>query len=107
MNALKLSAMLALLISTEAGQAHALDTWTRRNPVPLPTLSRSAYGNGQFVAVGSYGTIMTSIDGLSWGVRQSGTSKHLNGIAFGNGQFVAVGRDAILTSTDGVNWIQH
>jgi hypothetical protein len=70
------------------------------------------YGNGLFIAVGEYGTIVTSPDGTNWVQRQSGTTYELRGIAYGNGQFVAVGntgpaRNTIVTSTDGVNWIQR
>jgi hypothetical protein len=44
--------------------------------MPLPTgndLYDVAYANGQFVAVGNLGTIITSADGLTWVVRNSGT----------------------------------
>src|SRR6266508_3763308 len=80
MNALKISTVLALLIFTEMGRAHPLDNWTLRYPAQPPPFSRFAYGNGQFVAVGRYGTIMTSTDGVSWVGRQSGTNKRLRGI---------------------------
>jgi len=44
----------ALLIITEIGRADPLDSWTWRNPLPTGNnLNRIAYGNGQFVAVGS------------------------------------------------------
>jgi hypothetical protein len=64
-----------------------------------------AYGNGLFVAVGPYGTILTSPDGVSWTRRTSGTSSWLSGVTYGNGLFVAVGMSGtILTSPDGVTW---
>ena len=57
------------------------------------------YGNGLFVAVGKYGTILTSRNGVKWIRRASGTSNDLNGVTYGNGIFVAVGRyGTILTS---------
>jgi len=114
MNALKFSAVLGLLIFTEFGWAGPLDTWTWRNPLPTANnLHAVTYGNGQFVAVGDTGTIMTSTDGVTWVQRQSGTSYPLYGIAYGNGQFVAVASaytgapGTIVSSADGVNWVQQ
>ena len=115
MNALKFTAVLTPLIFSAVGRADPLDTWTWRNPFPpAVNLSAVAYGNGQFVAVGFGGTIVTSTDGVSWVQRESGTQNYLKGVAYGNGQFVAVGdgydpatgenmNSAILTSVDGVN----
>jgi hypothetical protein len=62
-----------------------------------------AYANGTFVAVGT--RIWTSADGIAWTVRQDYRS--LNSVAFGNGRFTAVGLSgAILTSLDGIEWVQ-
>ena len=109
MNALKFSAVLTLLIFTAVGRADPLDTWTWRNPVPpAVNLSAVAYGNSQFVAVGDYGTIVSSADAVNWVLRQSETDYHLSAVAYGNGEFVVVGGGeddppSILTSTDGMN----
>ena len=85
--------------------ADPLDNWHWRNPLPQGnTLNGIVYGNGTFVAVGDYGTTLTSPDGVSWTVRTSGTSNLLYGVAYGNGTFVAVGGGTILTSPDGVSW---
>src|SRR5437016_6121750 len=117
MKALKLSTVLALLIFTAVGRADPLDAWTLRNQDPEYDLLGIAYGNGQFVAVGNSGAIMTSTDdGVTWVRRESGTTSVLWGIAYGNGQFAAFGVGPpgsslpetfafILTSTDGVNWV--
>src|SRR5690348_3246639 len=86
----KLVAVLALLILIQGAPADPLDNWTWRNPVPPPTISEFAFGGGQFVGVGSYGTIVTSTDGVSWVVRNSGTHLNLTAITFGNGLFVAM-----------------
>jgi hypothetical protein len=57
------------------------------------------YGNGLFVAVGEWGTILTSPDGVTWTARTSGTSNLLYDVTYGNGTFVAVGEwGTILTS---------
>ena len=75
------------------------------------SLGGIAYGNGLFVAVGIYGTIITSPDGITWTQRTSGTSNHLKRIAYGNGLFVAVGskypNESILTSSDGITWTER
>jgi hypothetical protein len=67
--------------------------WTLRSSGGT-SLSGVTYGNGLFVAVGSYGTILTSPDGVSWTARASGTSNFLNGVTYANGLFVAVGEAA-------------
>ena len=87
-------------------------TWTRRDlPGKLPGkyrlyfLENVAYGNGIFVAVGDWGTILTSRDGVKWTQQHSGTDEDLQGVAYGNGTFVVVGRyGGILTSQDGATW---
>jgi hypothetical protein len=124
MNIVKFRTLMFLLICTQIGRAEdPLDTWTWRNPLPTGNaLSGIAYGNGQFVAVGSSGNIVTSADGANWVLRQPPTHDLISGIAYGNGLFVAVGSKvapelngagqpviiggAILTSTDGVTWVQ-
>src|SRR5262249_13143133 len=52
------------------------------------------------------GGTVTSSDGIEWVPHQTGTIDYVNGLGYGNGQFVAVG-DKILTSTDGINWVQR
>ena len=66
------------------------------------------YGAGQFVAVGTNGTILVSPDGATW------TQRHFGGptlatVAFGDNRFVAAGvlkgTNAVLfTSTNAVDW---
>jgi alpha-tubulin suppressor-like RCC1 family protein len=67
-------------------------TWNWRNPLPQGLTIRHAEtdGNGNYAAVGEFGIIMTSTNGVDWTVRQSGTM-NLNGVAYGNGKFVTVG----------------
>jgi hypothetical protein len=100
--------------------------WVQRTVIDQE-LNGVAYGNGRFVAVGDHWTnreyapiLVTSEDGLTWvqrdpGISASGTS--LSSVAYGNGQFVVVGAQIIgddlligtpiLTSNDGVNWIER
>ena len=70
------------------------------------------YGGGTFVAVGEYGVVYTSANGVNWTQQNSGTSVDLLGVAHGQGTFVAVGapdpgngnQAVIRTSTDGITW---
>lgn len=56
--------------------------------LPDAQFFRIAYGNGVFVSVGSEGHVVTSRDGVSWVVRNSGVSDELWGVAFGAGRFL-------------------
>lgn len=80
--------------------------WVRRRVDDLyQSLLDVVYAQGQFVAVGGFGTILTSPDGITWTRQPRLTYAHLRGITYGNGLFVAVGdQGVILTSPDGVNW---
>src|SRR5437762_12634742 len=112
MNALKLRLLIfVLLIGTQIGRAtDPLDTWTWRYPLP-PRVSLLAvtYGNGQFVAVGNRGVILTSTDRVNWVQRFFNSEKpspqvspgYLSAITYHDGQFVAVGSsdDANLSIT--------
>lgn len=59
----------------------------------------------QLVAVGAFGTILTSPDGVTWTPRASGATHTLNAITWTGTQLVAVGNAAqSLTSPDGISW---
>lgn len=83
-----------------------LDTWRLRRSSSQDSILRGVtYGNGTFVAVGDNGTILTSVEGITWTTRTSDTANHLYGVAYGNGTFVAVGAGGIIrTSRDGATW---
>ena len=72
------------------------------------TLNAVTYGNSTFAAVGAAGTILTSVNGITWTSRTSGTTNTLYGVTYGNGKFVVVGGGdsggTILTSADGIAW---
>ncbi len=71
-------------------------------------LSAVRFLNGLFVAVGSYGRLFTSTDGLEWDNPDSGTSHLLCDVAYGKGTFVAVGKcGAITSSLDGARWTRQ
>jgi hypothetical protein len=64
-----------------------------------------AYGNGNYVAVGDDGVIISSTDSATWDVQLSGSLSTLNCVRFLNGEFVSVGANGtILNSTNGVDW---
>jgi photosystem II stability/assembly factor-like uncharacterized protein len=111
-NAPKLSGSGAGTILTYNGSS-----WASQVSGTTSQLNNVAFGNlssqGQFVAVGYNGTILTSPDGSAWTSRTSqnpnGTALALSlyGVTYGNGQFVAVGDfGIILRSPDGINWSQ-
>lgn len=75
--------------------------------LPLTAVLRSvAFLNGQFVAVGEGGTILTAAGAATnWTQRTSGTTARLNSVAYGNGHYLAVGDGGVVVdSTDGVSW---
>src|SRR6266516_4015912 len=96
--------VLARTIVASAGEP--LDAWRWRNPLPQGNgLSSVTHGDGLFVAVGSFGTVVTSPDGLHWTAQNSGSVQALGAVAYGNGTFVAVGRyGTAISSQDGVTW---
>ena len=77
-----------------------------------------ASSGSTYVAVGSFGEIHTSPDGLEWTRRTSPSPVTLRDVAFGGGQFATVGlccassvaaddAGVVLTSPDGVTWTQR
>src|SRR6185503_3796833 len=80
-----------------------LDQWFRRNPAQQwDTLVSVAYGNGRWVAIGEFGTVVVSTNGQDWQVASG--EPYQTQIAFGNGVFVMVNGLGYFTSTDGVHW---
>ncbi|WP_183570517.1 InlB B-repeat-containing protein, partial [Paenibacillus endophyticus] len=50
-----------------------------------------SYGNGTYVGVGSFNSIYTSSDLVSWTKSYESAYGSLNGVTYGNGTFIAVG----------------
>jgi hypothetical protein len=77
------------------------ETWTKTYISDYTQFHSVIFGNGQFVAIGTFGTedrIFTSFDGTTWTIKNSGTTD-LVSVGYGNGRFVAVGvNGTILTS---------
>jgi len=64
-----------------------------------------AAGGSLAVAVGDFGTVYTSTNGLTWGPVNVGTSEWLRGVAWGGNGFVAVGENGtMLRSQTGTSW---
>jgi hypothetical protein len=74
----------------------------------VPTTQRLAsvtYGNGRWVAVGTSGTTLSSIDGVDWKLAPALTQQSLNRVIYGDDKFVAVGSSGtILISQNGLDW---
>lgn len=101
--------VVSTLFLSGVALAAPLDDWTPRESGETNyNLNAIAYGDGQFVAVGDYRTIVSSMDGMTWTPRDSGTPPYdLTAIAYGNGQFVAMGNGLVITSSDGISWTRQ
>lgn len=102
---LLISLFFALALLPLTSGADSLDNWVEVTSPSNHWLNGMIYGNGFFVTVGDYGTILTSTDGTDWSARYNGDTHHLFGIGYGNGTYVAAGTvGTILTSTGGPVW---
>ncbi len=81
--------------------------WQWVDPLPQGnTLNGVAYDGNIYVAVGEYGTILVSDDGIDWKINSSPTPYVLHDIIWAQGEFIAVGGNGtIITSTDGMTWM--
>ena len=92
-------------------------TWTAHPSGTYLPLRGVRYLNGQFIAVGDYGVIRSSLDGTTWKPMTIDIYMDFAGVAYGNGRYVAVGNylsnpdnsssklNLAVTSTDGMNFI--
>ena len=86
--------------------------WTDRTPpnLGMNSLYALAWTGSRLVAVG-YGTVLTSPDGVNWTTQVSGSGLVLQSVAWTGAELVAAGysetgaTSAIVTSTDGSDWI--
>jgi hypothetical protein len=96
-----------LIYSTNGGS-----TWTAASAISGMSrgLNSIIFADGRFYAVGSFGVIVSSANGITWSNQMyvtagTGSTNRANDIAFGGGNFVAVGREGwIARSTDGTSW---
>ncbi len=98
---------LAILTAGE-GLAGPIGPWQAGYPFTQGHPFRIYYADGLFLAVGEFGAIYTSGDGVDWTWRNSGTNYPLYDVVYGGGVFVAVGAaGTVLTSSDGIAWISQ
>jgi hypothetical protein len=85
--------------------ASAQSVWTSRTSDVTKDLLSVTWMGKRFVAVGEWGTILTSLDGVSWTQRTFDTTNALSHVIWTGTQVVAVGqRGAVFTSPDGISW---
>ncbi len=98
---------LALCFNTGAFQTSTL-CWNPVNPIPAEFDIENVLWNPQgpeYLAVGGGGAILTSVDGVNWTPRDSGTVQRLFGSVWDGHQYIVVGDGGlVLTSPDGINW---
>lgn len=84
----------------------AQSNWEWRNRLPQGnSINQIEFADGRLVAVGDYGTILSSSDGKSWHHSKLPTTNDFKDVAFGNKTWVAVGdKGTVFTSTDGISW---
>lgn len=81
------------------------NTWYERESGLVSELMSVVWNGSLFVAVGIYGAVMTSPDGVAWTVRDSGTNAGLNRAHWDGTHFYVVGdQSTILRSSDGISW---
>jgi hypothetical protein len=81
--------------------------WSVQSSGTAEHVRGTAYGNNKFVALLNNGTFLISSDASSWALNNPNISGlSMNSIVYSNEIFVAVG-NAILTSTDGNNWVKN
>ena len=99
----------SVLLSSPDGR-----TWTA-HPDTGYRLMGVAFGNGIFVAVRWYGSVLVSKDGTTWSAHTDGSrterasvsSSPLREVVYGQGRFVAFGdRDTAWASYDGRTWTE-
>ncbi len=80
--------------------------WTIHYPSEINLVLDDMLWTGtEYIAVGEYGMIVTSSDGVAWQKQYSGTNKYLFGVAWSGVEYVVVGEQStVLTSVDGINW---
>ncbi len=79
--------------------------WTLQPVATANHFQDVTYGGGYFVASGTGGLIATSPDGITWAVRDSGTTAGVPMTAYGNGVWI-VGGDGgtLLKSSNLIDW---
>lgn len=87
-------------------------TWQKQTNLGREPLHAVAYGNTQWIAVGSHQNILasTNANATNWTITHAGDSTKypLWGLTFNGTRWVVVGmRGMIFTSTYGISWLQQ
>jgi hypothetical protein len=105
-------AALVIFLAMPVAHAQPREPWLSTKST-TSSLNGVAFGNGQFVAVGASGVILTSTDGANWVLRAGATNQVvLHAVTYGSNGFVAVGeatssgnsQPAVWVSPDGTSW---
>ena len=79
--------------------------WAQLSPTTEDWFEGVTASSQRAVAVGDYGSLYTSTNGVVWTPAISGTTEWLRGVAFGGNAFVVVGENGkILRSQNGTTW---
>ena len=107
------AAMLLTLLPVTAFAGAGTVGWNYRSPLPAAgVLNTIIVANGNYMAVGYDGTLITSANGENWTTVDVGPdTERFNGIAYGGGKTVIVGNCSdymarIFTSGDGTSWTE-
>jgi hypothetical protein len=83
-------------------------------PGGVPLVRALCFGNGRFMAVGDDGTVLSSTDGITWGVATAAGTPDFRHIIWSGSAWVAVAMhptnarpEVIWTSADGVTWTER
>jgi len=103
-------ALSVLLFSAlNARPSDPLDHWHWRAPLPQGySFHGATVTSNLFVAVGEFGTILLSTNGIDWLITNAPVITNLNSVCFTGDRFVVVGDGGtILTSTTGTDWTRQ
>jgi len=82
--------------------------WVPQTSGITQDLNYVAFVNGDFIAVGQQGTMLTSHDGVTWTARNTGTTNNLWQVAYGAGTYIAVGDGGtIISSVNSATWTKQ
>lgn len=95
-----------------------LNVWFSRTSGSTESLSDITTDGTKVIAVGNGGNILTSLDGVTWSMVDSGSNLRWYGIHYANSLWVVVGDDyrwgningrvgVVYTSSDGVTWTKR
>ncbi len=95
---------IGVLAQSDSDDASSQD-WALQRSLTTQELLGVYHANGQWVAVGFGGTVLTSDDAVTWRGQQSGTNQNLLAVHYAKNTWVAVGGGGtIITSKDAVTW---